>query len=129
MGGVECDGMSAEPWQEMRSLEQNDLLQPACRDLARGLTWKGYKLDADDWRHLICACILGQKVVPGINGGLVALGGSSKKLLKQQATDAITLAFSIGDAPWEYDPSQQQRIQWGNAVRLARGITDEELAA
>lgn len=115
-----------EPWQEMRSLEQNDLLQPACRDLANGLTWKGYELSQDEWRWLICAAVLGQKIVPGINGGIVALGGSSKKLNKQQATDAITLAFAIGDVPWEYDPSQQVRVKWGDTVRLARGLPPDD---
>jgi len=115
-----------EPWQELRSLEQNDLLQPACRDLSTGLTWKGYRLSQDEWRWLICAAVLGQKIVPGINGGIVALGGSSKKLNKQQATDAITMAFSIGDAPWEYDPSQQTRVKWCDVVRIARGLPPDD---
>lgn len=114
------------PWQEMRTDEQNDLLQPACRDLSRCLVWKGYKLSQDEWRWLICAAVLGQKIVPGINGGIVALGGSSRKLLKQQATDALTLCFSMGDAPWEYDPSQQAQVTWGRAVSLARGLPFDE---
>lgn len=116
------------PWQEMRTGEQNDLLQPACRDLSRCLVWKGYKLTQDEWRWLICAAVLGQKIVPGINGGIVALGGSSKKLTKQQATDAITLAFEMGDQPWTYDPSQQTAVEWSPVIRIARGITDNEAA-
>jgi hypothetical protein len=110
-----------------RTDEQNTLLQPACRDLARSLTWKGYTLNADDWRHLICAAILGQKIVPGLTGGLVALGGSSKKLNKQQATDAIEMIFEIGDQPWTYDPALTQPVKWQErAVKLARGIKDDE---
>ena len=120
--------MSAEPWQEMRSAEQNDLLQPACRDLSRCLTWQGYKLSQDEWRWLICACVLGQKIVPGINGGIVALGGSSRALKKQQATDAITLAFEMGDQPWTYDPSQTKAVEWCAVIQAARGIQIEEAA-
>lgn len=117
------------PWQEMRTKEQNDLIHPACRDLARCLKWKGYELTGDDWRALICAAILGQKIVPGITGGIVALGRSSKDLSKQLATDALTLIFSIGDQPWEYDPSQQTQVAWGKAVCLARGIPYDESEA
>ena len=119
--------MVNEPWQEMRSQEQNDLLQPACRDLSRGLVWKtGMRLTPDEWRWLICADILGQKAVPGIHGGIVLLGGSSKKLKKDQATDAITLAFSIGDCPWDYELADQERVEWCPVIKAARGIRDSD---
>jgi hypothetical protein len=110
-----------------RTEEQNNLLQPACRDLSRCLTWSGFQLTPDDWRHLICAAILGQKTVPGLTGGIVRLGGSSKKLNKQQATKAITMIFELGDQPWTYDPNLQQAVVWRErAVRKARGIKDDE---
>lgn len=112
-----------EPWMEMRTAEQNDLLQPACRDLARELTWKGYKLGQDEWRWLICAAVLGQKIVPGLTGGIVALGGSSRQLKKQQATDAITMAFEIGDQPWTYDPSLTKQVEWCAVIQAARGLS------
>jgi len=115
-----------EPWLEMRSLEQNDLLQPACRDLSNGLVWDGAKLSPDEWRWLICADILGQKPVRGIHGGIVLLGGSSRKLKKAECTDAITLAFSIGDAPWDYDLEGQKRVEWCPVIKAARGIRDSD---
>lgn len=116
-----------EPWQQLRTKEQNDLLQPACRDLSKGVIWKnGVKLTADEWRWLICADIMGQKPVAGISGGIVLLGGSSRKLNKDQATEAITTAFHIGDCPWEYELSSK-RVQWSPVIRLARGIPDSEI--
>jgi len=123
-----------EPWQEMRTDEQNDLLQPACRDLSRGMSWFGHQLSQDEWRWLICAAVLKIKIVPGINRGegspgIVTLGGSSRKLNKAQATEAITLAFSIGDAPWEYEPTQRKQVQWCDKVLLARGFNPQEMAA
>lgn len=114
------------PWQEMRSGEQNDLFQAACGDLSAGWDWHGHRMSKDDWRHLICAFVLNKRPVPGIEGGLVVLGGSSRDLKLQQATDAITLAFAMGDAPWDYDKSKQDRIQWCPVVRAARGIPDNE---
>lgn len=116
----------AEPWQEWRTTEQNSLLQPACRDLANGLLWDGVTLTADEMRWLIAADILGQKAVRGIHGGVVLLGGSSRKFTKQDCTDAITLAFSIGDDPESYGLKGQKRVEWSEVIRRARGISDND---
>lgn len=124
----------SEPWTEWRSTEQNKLLQPACRDLANGIMWDSQGaptfLTADEFRWLICADILGQKAVRGIHGGVVMLGGSSRQLTKQDATDAITLAFSIGDDPEAYGLKGQTRVQWSEIVCKARGISpnDDDMA-
>ena len=115
-----------EPWLEWRSKEQNDLLQPACRDLSNGLQWDGQKLSQDDWRHLVCADILGQKAVRGIHGGVVLLGGSSRQLRKDDAGEAITLAFAIGDCPWDYGCPNQERVEWCDVIKAARGIGAED---
>lgn len=126
--------MTPEPWLEWRSTEQNRLLQPACRDLSRGLKWQSngelVRLSVDEWRWLVCADILGQRAVRGIHGGVVMLGGSSRQLRKQECTDAITLIFSIGDMPWDYGLMDQGPVIWCDVVRAARGISgaDEELA-
>ena len=122
--------MVNEPWSEWRSDLQNKLLQPACRDLSENLMWDGVSLSQDEWRWLVSADILGQKAVRGIHGGVVMLGGSSRKLTKQDATDAITLAFSIGDDPDSYGLKGQPRVQWSEIVCKARGISpnDDEMA-
>ena len=109
----------------LKTEEQNNVLQDACHDLSAQLPWCGHRLSQDEWRHLICAAILNVKTVRGINGGLVTLGGSSRRLNKEQGSEAIELAFSIGDAPWEYDPSQDEQVQWTDSVLLARGIAPQ----
>ena len=122
-----------EPWEEWRSAEQNKILQPACRDLANGMMWESNGaptfLSADEWRWLICADILGQKAVRGIHGGVVMLGGSSRKLTKDDCSQAIMLAFSIGDAPWEYG-LDQPRIEWSDSINRVRGRSpnDDDMA-
>ena len=123
-----------EPWMDRRSLEQNDLLQAACRDLSRCLTWYGHRLTQDEWRWLICAAIQRVKIVPGVNRGdgapgVVTLGGSSRRLSRAQGTEAITRAFASGAAPWEYDPTQTQPVRWSDVVLLARGINPREEGA
>lgn len=125
---------TAEPWAEWITDEQRGLLNAACGDLARCLPWHGdIRLSKDDYRHMIAGTILGWRTMPGIDRGdgqrgWIMLGGSSLDLRKHECTDAITLAFHLGDHPDEQGlPSPP--VQWGRAVRLARGITDDELAA
>ena len=117
-----------EAWKAWRTVEQNKLLQPACRDLSKWLTWDGCQLSPDEWRWLVCADILGQKPVRGIHGGVVLLGGSSRQLTKTDATEAITLAFALGDAPWDYEGCAhiKRPVPWCAVVCLARGISDSE---
>lgn len=107
---------------------QRKLFNAACGDLADAFAWHGHRLDRDDWRHLLSGAVLGWRIVPGVDrgegpAGLVMLGGSSLRLTKEKATDAITLAFSIGD-----DPSSQglkaDPIRWGPAVVKARWLCE-----
>jgi len=119
--------VSAMPWQELLSDQQRRLLNAACGDLSRCLTWHGFRLSKDDWRHMIAGTILGWRMMPGIdtgNGspGMILLGGSSLDLKGQKRTDAITLAFELGDEPWTYDPTQKTAVDWCPVVRAARGI-------
>ena len=124
----------AEPWQEMLSDDQRRLFNAACGDLSRCMKWHGFRLSKDDWRHFIAGTILGWRMLPGIDRGegapgFVMLGGSSLDLTKAQCTEAITLAFAIGDQPWEYDPTQTKPVHWCDKVWLARGFNPEEMAA
>ena len=112
----------------LRTDEQNNVLQDACGDLSEQLTWCGHRLSKDEWRHLICAAILNVKTVRGVNGGLVTLGGSSRKLNKEQGSEAIEMAFSIGDAPWEYDIPTDHQVQWNESVMLARRLIQQSSA-
>lgn len=124
-------GERVEPWSSMMSRDQQKLFNAACGDLARGLRWHGnIRLSKDDYRHMISGTILGWRTMPGIDrgegsAGWIMLGGSSLDLLKEDCTDAITLAFHIGDHPEEQrltDPP----VDWCDVVKLARGIAGDE---
>lgn len=123
-----------EPWQGMLTEEQRRTLNAACGDLARCLTWFGNRLSKDDWRHFIAGTVLGWRMLPGINRGegapgFVMLGGSSLDLSKKHCSEALELVFSLGDQPWEYEPSQKTPVAWCDAVLFARGFNPQDLAA
>jgi hypothetical protein len=122
-------------WQESGNApmtrKQQKLLNAACGDLSDMVRWHGVILSKDDWRHCIAATILGDRLIPGINTGeghpgLIRLPRSSLEFTKSQATEAIRMAFDIGDYPSDQglgiDP-----IRWGPTVCLARFVTDEPL--
>jgi hypothetical protein len=115
-----------EPWASLITEEQRRLLNSACGDLARDLLWHGQKLSKDDYRHLLSGTAKGWRMVPGINGGFVMLGASSLSLSKEEATEALTMAFELGDQPWTYCKDQTRAVRWNPTVRIARGIPDDE---
>ena len=125
--------VESKDWQESgrgpMTRKQQKLLNAACGDLAASLRWHGQRFDKDDFRLLICAVVLGERMVPGINTGmgapgLVRMGRSSKELTKAQATEAIRMAFDIGDFP-EDQGIASPPVRWGPAVCYARWVTDE----
>lgn len=113
---------------------QRRLLNAACGDLAAHLPWHGgIALSKDDYRHMIAGTVLGWRTLPGIDlgdgkRGWIMLGGSSLDLTRTQATDAITLAFHLGDLPQEQG-LPAPRVPWCDVVCLARGIPDSERVA
>ena len=120
----------SEPWQDMLTVQQRKIFNAACGDLAEQVKWYGFRLSKDDWRHFLSGTVLGWRMLPGIDRGegapgFVMLGRSSLDLSKEKCSDAISLAFSIGDAPWEYEPTQKTRVRWCAAVCKARYLTDE----
>lgn len=123
---------SDKPWQEMARREQLNLLNAACGDLAQQISWHGFRLSRDDWRHMLSGTILGWRMMPAIDkgegaAGLIMLGGSSLDLSKDQCTDAITLCFSIGDDP-ESQGLKSKPVRWCQSVCGARWLVSEEAA-
>lgn len=119
-------------WKEDTTQNQRNLLNAACGDLAQQIVWHGNRLSKDDWRHMLSGTILGWRMMPAIDRGegapgFIMLGGSSLNLSKEQCTDAITLAFSIGDDP-ESQGIKAAPVMWCQSVCGARWLV-EEMAA
>lgn len=60
----------------------------------------------------------------GLQGSFIMLGGSSLALSKKQCTEAIELAFSLGDHP-EGQGLNCKPVRWGIVVCGARWIAEE----
>lgn len=108
---------------------QRRLLNAACGDLEQ-MRWHDNRLSKDDWRHFLSGTVLGWRMLPGIDmgkgpRGFVMLGGSSLNMTRTQATDAITMAFYVGDAPHEQGLTCKP-VHWCYVVRMARGISDAD---
>jgi hypothetical protein len=118
-----------ESGREPMTREQQKLLNAACGDLALHLRWHGIKFDKDDYRHLLAAVVLGERLVPGVNTGegnpgLIRMARSSKELTKTEATQAIRMAFDIGDNP-EDQGLPAKPIRWCAVICLARFVEPE----
>ena len=127
-----------EQWQESgrepMSRKQQKLLNAACGDLGGQIRWHGIVFGRDDYRHLLAAVVLGERLVPGVNTGmgnpgLIRMSRSSLELNKSQATECIQMAFDIGDNPEDQELTCKP-VNWCAVIKAARGIrdSDDELA-
>jgi len=74
-----------------RSLEQNALLWARLTTLSERVKWDGDTLTPEEWKDLLSACLRKQKVVRGIEGGLVFLGLRTSSMTKSEMADLLTL--------------------------------------
>lgn len=112
------------------SEKQRRMLNAVCGDLAVQLHWHGNRLSKDDWRHMLSGTVLGWRMMPAIDrgegaAGFIMLGGSSLKLSKTQAADAITVALQIGDHP-EEQGLKSKPVQWSDTVLLGLGFNPRD---
>lgn len=73
--------------EQARSDAQNRRLWAMLRDISRQVEWYGRKLDEESWKHVFSAAVQQQDAVPGINGGFVVLGVSTRKQSKKWFND------------------------------------------
>lgn len=78
-----------------RTLEQNALMWPLLGKLSAGVDWYGQKLTAEEWKDVLTASLKGQKAVPGIDGGFVVCGQSTRKMGKKEFSDLIEIIYAF----------------------------------
>ena len=73
--------------EEVRSDLQNRRMWAMLRDISRQVEWYGQMLKDEDWKHIFSASVEQQRAVPGLNGGFVVLGISTRKQSKKWFAD------------------------------------------
>lgn len=113
--------------------KQRRMLNAVCEGLSRCIVWHGNRLHKDDWRHMLAGTMLGWRMMPAIDrgegaAGFIMLGGSSLKLSKTQAKDAITCGLHIGDHPADQGLTCKPAV-WSDVVYRALGLNPAEMKA
>lgn len=72
---------------EARSDAQNRRMWAMLRDISHQVEWYGQKLQDEDWKHVFSASVQKQRAVPGLEGGFVVLGVSTRKQSKKWFND------------------------------------------
>jgi len=128
--------LSGQNWNEkgdgMMTRAQQKMLNAVCADLADQVSWHGQRLTKDDWRHMVAGTMLGWRLMPAIDRGQgapghIMLGGSSLKLTKSLACDAITVLVQIGDHP-EEQGLRARPVRWSDTVLLGLGFNPRDFA-
>lgn len=90
------DGWVVEVKPPTRTLEQNARLWAMLTDVSRQVNWYGRNLSAEEWKHVFSASLKRQDVVPGLDGGFVALGLSTSRMSKRELSDLMELISAFG---------------------------------
>lgn len=81
--------------EEVRSDPQNRRMWAMLRDISRQVEWYGQKLSEEDWKHIFSAGVEKQRAVPGLDGGFVVLGISTRKQSKKWFSDMFLVMESF----------------------------------
>ena len=90
-----------------RSLGQNALMWSLLRDISNQVEWHEQKLTIKDWKWIFTAAVRRQRMVPGIDGGMVFLGEPTSGMSKHEMAELIDLIYSFGadhEVVWSDDP-------------------------
>ncbi|MGF6154001.1 recombination protein NinB [Pseudomonas fluorescens] len=107
------------PVKSRRTLEQNAKLWAMLGDISRQVEWPVngvmHKLDSEDWKALMTAAARQEiRMAQGINGGVVMLGVSTKRMTVAELGDVIECMYAFGadkGVIWS-EPKGQMPEQW-----------------
>lgn len=72
---------------EARPDAMNRKMWAMLRDISNQVEWYGQKLSSEDWKHVFSASVEKQRAVPGLDGGFVVLGISTRRKPKAWFSD------------------------------------------
>lgn len=110
--GVEGGAVELTLKRPKRSDEQNRKLWAMLRDVSDQVSWFGQELTPEDWKHVFTASLTKQRAVPGIDGGFVVLGVSTRDKSKEWISELIEVIYAFGaekGVVWS-DPSEAHEV-------------------
>jgi hypothetical protein len=66
------------------------------RDISRQKLWDNERLDADEWKDFFTAALKRQKLIRGMDGGLVVLGARTSRMTVKEMSELIELMLAFG---------------------------------
>ncbi len=71
--------------EDIRTIEQNNRMWAMCTDLSEQAEWYGHKLTKEEWKLFLTGCLKGQKMLPGVDGGVIMItdGESTRRKSKK----------------------------------------------
>lgn len=85
------DGYHAVIQPKTRTLDQNARLWVILGEISKQVVWHGQRLTPENWKDIFTAALKRQAVVPGIDGGFVVLGSSTKRMTVAEMGDLMEL--------------------------------------
>lgn len=79
-----------------RFIEQNKMMWSLLQQLSEQLEWHGLYYTAENWKDALTAAQKSQKLMPGIDGGLVAIGGRTRDMTIGEMAALIDLIMNFG---------------------------------
>lgn len=65
-------------------------------EISAQVDWHGQKLSSEEWKDVFTAALKRQKVVPGLDGGFVVLGTSTRRMPVSDMTELMELMAAFG---------------------------------
>ena len=95
---------------QKRSNDQNRLMWALLNDLSQQVQWHGLTLTPEEWKDLATAALKKHRIVPGMDGGFVMVGGHTSRMNKREFSGLLETIYSFGSeqgVAWSDDATQQ----------------------
>lgn len=90
------DGWTVTIKAPKRSEESSAMMWALIDDISDQVEWYNTKLCPSDWKAIFTASLRRQHVIPGLDGELVVVAGSTRDLTTKEMSDLIELITSFG---------------------------------
>ena len=72
-----------------RTTDQNARLHAMLQDIAEQKEWNGERLTVEEWKRLFSAAVFKEKMLPGLNGGIVIVPKFTHRMSKAELSELM----------------------------------------